>query len=145
MLLSSHCSRRFISLPRTTNESGEDKVANGFSSKVLHDLQRFLGCQLFLSQSKGSCTLSQQQLKEIKGVVAVSSQFSARCQLLFRANNRLRTGCRSYQMFYIRSELNALISFQYFVPRTIYCVIEFKINSGKCRSDIRTFSIISFL
>ncbi|CAK9074797.1 unnamed protein product, partial [Durusdinium trenchii] len=62
--------------------------------KMLPDLQRFLALGYVLIQSKGELVLGPERIKEIKATVSNSPQISPRCALLFRANNRLKTGVK---------------------------------------------------
>ena len=75
---------------RTGEGENLNGTIGGYSKKILVDLQRFLSCRVLAVEP--AAQLSQEQVQLFKEVASAASSFTARCNLLFRANIRLRTG-----------------------------------------------------
>lgn len=74
-----------------SDEISEGDQSEGLSDKVLLDLQRFLCCHFLLANSSGSHTATTDDIKLMQVGVIHAPNCSARCNLLFRSNTRLRS------------------------------------------------------
>lgn len=80
-----------ITCARTSDEDANKiTIVEGLAPKVLADLQRFVACS-FVIRGCSEANVDFNTLKNMKSLVARVLQLSARCNLLFRSNNRLRT------------------------------------------------------